>query len=54
MKKTYIAPEFEKVTLNTTDVMNTSGELEAGVTLGTWGGSDNGMTLGGEDFGWGM
>ena len=57
MKKNYIAPELEKVTLNTADIMQTSGgqnELPAGVSLGTWGGSDGGMTLGGENFGWGM
>lgn len=35
MKKNYIAPDFEKVTLNTSDIMQTSGGLQ----LGVWSGS---------------
>ena len=53
MKKNYIAPEFEKVALNTADIMQVSGgQIEAGVKLGSWGAGDDGMTLGGSDFGW--
>ena len=47
MKKNYIAPEFEKITIDTLDVMTASG----GISLGIWdGGEDDGMSIGSGDF----